>query len=232
MEIRVEQAVRPPFHGGHPLREPGQGVLGNAQSREQAAESMPIGPSDLLVRLVRESVQEALAVLVLGPGHRQRRQRLPAHLGHLREKTGQCLDQESVHRLVVPADTGERHALDVAVDRKVLPLDQALRDMGEDPLDRLENLRLVVPGPDDHRQGVLAPDPHRHGRTHLTPQEARHRFGERQHVVLVVVPAGRLPQRRSVTHERLIGVIECGAFPAKGAGKRRCAHWPLRVRNG
>lgn len=169
MEIRVEQAVRPPFHGGHPLREPGQGILGHAQRSEQATEDEPVGPTDLPVRLMCQNAQKPLAVLVVGPDRRQRRQRLPAHLGHLREETGQRPDQEGVHWLAVPADTGERHTLDVAVDREVIPLDEAFRNVGQDPLDRLEDLRLVVPGPDDHRQGVRAPDPHRHRRTRLTP---------------------------------------------------------------
>ena len=71
VEVRVEQAVRAAGHGGDPLGQPGQRVLGNAQRGEQSAEGSPIGLTDLTVRKMGQCLQKGLAVSVVEAASRR-----------------------------------------------------------------------------------------------------------------------------------------------------------------
>jgi hypothetical protein len=209
VQIRVEQAERTPDERRHPFREPHHRVVGDPQHREQPAEISPVALSDLLLGRERQRPQKGPAVPAgAGPGGGQRRKMLPAHLRHVREETRESGDQAAVHRLAVGADAGERHALDIAEDDHVPALDQTPRNMRKDTGDRVEDLRLVLPGPDDH--GQRRPDPLPHGDRFAVV--ARHQArvvvrGRPHHVVQVVVPAAERSVLLGVVHELAIRVV-------------------------
>src|SRR5690606_8995932 len=133
-------------------------------------------------------------------------------------------DVHRVEWLTVSADAGEGHALDVAVDAEAVTPDQAPRYVRQDALDGPEDHRLVLPGPDDDREGLRTAYPYRHRRAGLTAEQPGHPFGQRNEVVLVVMPVGRHPRVGGPPCEVPVAVARPGAFPGEGAGKRWCAH--------
>lgn len=174
-----------------------------------------------------ECSQKPPAVMgAVRPAAGQWRQVFPAHPRHLREQIGQRLDQQTVDRLAVRADAFERYALHIAVDGRTLAPGQAARDMGQYARDPVEELRLVRPGPDHHRQCLGPPDPDGHVRARLLAEKPGHALRQRSNVVGVVMTPARRPVQQRRMDELVIRVV-AGEVPGQGTRDRRYAHWPL-----
>ncbi len=231
VQVGVEQAVGPAGQGRDPLRQPGQGVLGDAERGEQAAERAQAGPSDLLVGQPDQGAQEPLAVrAVAGPAGRRGRQRPAPDPGRAGQQTGERLDEQRVDGFAVAADGGERYAVHMAVDGEVVVLDQAFGHVRQDGPDGAEHRRLVRPGAG--RRGRLAgpPDAHRDEGAGRPAEQPGQGLRQRCHIGVVVPAADRPALRDGPAHEGPVqglgaALRDSGGAPTGRSGTRRGTVW-------